>query len=136
MRTVRPHTSLLDYQDALLSVRETLNVLGGKWKIPIIISLGFGDKRFVEIKHDISGITSKVLAHELNALMMYKLITKRTSADDSADVYALTEKCLSLEKVIEGLKNWGDYHRSSIFNRAITTSRIPGFSQAHCQKEK
>src|SRR5204862_7173462 len=34
---------------ALIPVRDALDILSGKWKLPIIIALKFGNKRFSEL---------------------------------------------------------------------------------------
>jgi len=43
----------------LLPVRDALDILSGKWKLPIIIALTFGNKRFKEMQREIEGITPK-----------------------------------------------------------------------------
>jgi DNA-binding HxlR family transcriptional regulator len=100
----------------LLSVRDTLDILGGKWKIPILLSLSCQKKRFNEIQKDLTNITSKILSKELKELEMNKIIT-RIECDDSpyGVQYAVTIYCKSLEKILEGLKEWGDHHRAIIF---------------------
>ena len=120
----------MDFKDSLVSVREALDVLGGKWKIPIMISLACGEKRFKEIQYHISGITSKVLSRELKELEMNNLIHRSVDTETHMTFYSITNKCKSLEKVIEGLQEWGDYHRTNIFNRPIKTRSIPRFSTA------
>src|SRR5450432_2221960 len=107
-------------KDRLLSVRDTLDILGGKWKIPILLSLSCQKKRFNEIQKDLINITSKILSKELKELEMNKIIT-RIDCDDSpyGVEYAVTIYCKSLEKIIEGLKEWGDHHRAIIFGRPM-----------------
>lgn len=136
MKAVQKSSPLIDYKESLTSVREALDVLGGKWKIPIMISLAGGDKRFREIQNNVSGITSKVLSRELKKLSENNLITRRTDPKTRVAYYSLTSKCKSLEKVIEGLKEWGDYHRTNIFNRPIKTNSIPMFRVAGEQVKK
>ena len=58
-------------------VRDFLDVMSGKWKLPIIVSIGVGNDRFVDIQESIPGITPKVLAKELKELELHQLI-KRT----------------------------------------------------------
>ena len=58
----------------IVPVRDTLDILNGKWKIPIIISLSFGNKRFGQIAKDLNGITDKMLSKELKDLEMNQLI--------------------------------------------------------------
>lgn len=101
--------------EMILPVRDALDVLGGKWKIPIIGALFFGDKRFSEISKDIPGITDRMLSKELRDLEMNHLV-KRTVHDTFpvTVVYSITEYGESLKEVIESLRNWGINHRQVI----------------------
>jgi DNA-binding HxlR family transcriptional regulator len=104
----------------LLSVRDTLDILGGKWKIPILLSLSCQRKRFSEIQKDLVNISPKILSKELKELEMNQIITKIDCDDSPYGVeYAVTVYCKSLEKIIEGLKEWGDHHRAIIFKRSL-----------------
>ncbi len=100
----------------LLSVRDALDILGGKWKIPILLSLSCGKKRFKEIQRDITGITAKMLSKELKELEMNQIILRTISNSSFGVEYSVTIYCKSLEKIIDGLKEWGDHHRTLIFN--------------------
>jgi len=99
----------------VLPVRDALEILYGKWKLPIILSLSLGRKRFKEISRAVGGITDKVLSKELKELEMNQLIS-RTVYDAFPPVveYAITEHGESLEKVIEELRIWGLEHRKKI----------------------
>ena len=103
---------------ALLAIRDTMDVLSGKWKIAIIGSLTFGEKRFKELQRDVDGITAKMLSKELKDLEVNKLV-KRTVFDTKPVTveYRLTEHGMSLKKLIEELVRWGTLHREKIFNR-------------------
>ena len=63
-----------DCMETILPVRDTLDVINGKWKIPIIISVGAGNDRFTDIQESIPGISPKVLAKELKDLEQHQLI--------------------------------------------------------------
>jgi DNA-binding HxlR family transcriptional regulator len=115
-----------DLKQSLQSVREALNILGGKWRIPILVSLAAGEKRFKEIQYQ-TGITSKVLSRELKTLEANNLVVRMHDRKNNVVYYAATKKCESVQKVVEGLKEWGDYHRTNIFNRPIRTRSIPSF---------
>lgn len=115
-------------KESLTSIREALEVLGGKWRIPIMVSLAQGSKRFRQIQLEIEGITSKVLSHQLKDLERNNLVMRTVDEDSAVVLYSVTSKCKSLEKVIEGLKEWGDYHRSNIFQRPISTRSIVPFA--------
>jgi DNA-binding HxlR family transcriptional regulator len=101
-----------------LPVRDALDVLNGKWKLLIIISLSFGNKRFGEISKEINGITDKMLSKELKELEINKLIT-RTVYDTFPPMveYSVTKHGRSLELVILALRNWGIEHRKEIIGK-------------------
>ncbi len=102
----------------ILAVKDALDVLHGRWKLPIILALSLGNKRFKEISRELDGITDKVLSKELKELEMNQLIT-RTVYDAFPPIveYAITEHGKSLHKVIRELGNWGAGHRKKIFGR-------------------
>jgi DNA-binding HxlR family transcriptional regulator len=99
----------------LSSVKETMKVINGKWKLLILISISSGNKRFGEIERSIPGISSKVLAKELIDLQNHKLI-KRVVYDGVpvAVEYTLLPYADSLKKVIRALSEWGENHRKKI----------------------
>ena len=103
----------------LLAIRDTMDVLNGKWKIAIIGSLTFGDKRFRELQRDVEGITAKMLSKELKDLEVNKLV-KRTVFDTKpvSVEYGLTKHGKSLEKIISELATWGALHREKIFAKS------------------
>lgn len=99
----------------ILPVRDALDMLSGKWKLPIIISLTFGNKRFTQISNEIPGITDRMLSKELKELEMNQLV-KRTVYDAFPPVveYSITPHGQSLEKVVAELRTWGLKHRKKI----------------------
>jgi len=102
----------------ILPVKDALEVLNGRWKLPIIISLTFGNKRFKQMAHEIQGITDKSLSKELKDLESNQLI-KRTVYDTfpPAVEYSITEHGKSLQKVIIELRTWGLEHRKVILGK-------------------
>lgn len=106
----------------MLPVRDALEMLSGKWKIPIIISLSFGNFRFKELHRQI-GITPKMLSKELKELEMHQLV-KRTVYDTTPVTveYELTPYAESLQKVINALKEWGTEHRKRLMNKPPVTA--------------
>ena len=114
-------TELKDYSEctkAILPVRDALDILNGKWKLPIIISLTFGNKRFGEMKKEIVGITDRMLAKELRDLEVNQLV-KRTVYDSMpvTVVYSMTPYAKTLRKMIDELRDWGINHRKRIIGK-------------------
>lgn len=103
---------------AMMPVRDALDVISGKWKLQIIISISSGNKRFREIERSIPKITSKVLAKELKDLEEHLLI-KRTVYDESPVLveYTHTPYSDSLKEVITALRKWGMNHRKKILGK-------------------
>lgn len=105
----------------ILSVMDALDVLNGRWKLPILVSLKFGKKRFKQISKEINGLTDKMLSKELKELEVNQLVT-RTVYDTfpPAVEYAITEHGLSLDNVIVSLRDWGSAHRKKIMKSSVT----------------
>lgn len=101
---------------SLLPVRDTLEIIGGKWKLLILISIAEGNKHFREIERSIPKLSTKVLSKELKELEENKLI-RRTVIDDYPVriEYTITKHAKTLQKVIETLRDWGLNHRKEIF---------------------
>jgi len=101
----------------LQPVTDALYVLNGKWKLPILISLSFGNKRFGEMAKEIPKITDRMLSKELRELETNQMITR--TVYDSVPVvveYSLTEYGTSLDDVIRELHKWGTQHRKRIMS--------------------
>lgn len=102
----------------ILPVRDALDVLYGRWKLPIIISLKFGSRRFKQIINEIPGLTDKSLSKELKELESNQLITRKVFDSFPPRVeYSITEHGLSLGKVIDELRDWGNEHRKKIIGK-------------------
>ncbi|MEN2412380.1 winged helix-turn-helix transcriptional regulator [Flavobacterium mesophilum] len=103
---------------SLLPVRDALEVLNGRWKLPILIALGDRPKRFKEISKDIDGITDKMLSKELKDLEVNKLVVRTVYDTFPPTVeYRRTEHSRSLGNVIMALKEWGELHRREIIGK-------------------
>ena len=103
---------------ALVPVRDALDILNGKWKLPILIALQFGNKRFSELAKQVNGITDKMLSKELRELEMNELV-KRTVYDTVPVIveYSMTPYGETLEKLIDELQAWGTNHRKRIIKK-------------------
>lgn len=118
MKEEFPKSTEADCMARMLTVCDALDVISGKWKILIIISIMSGHKRFREIERSIPKISSKVLAKELKDLEEHQLI-KRTVYDESPVLveYTATDYVFTLQNVIEELHQWGANHRKKILGR-------------------
>ena len=102
---------------SIMAVRDAMDVLSGKWKLPIITTLAFNHYRFKELAR-IVGITPKMLSKELKELEMNQLV-KRTVYDTKPVTveYTMTSYGKSLGKVIKELQAWGMEHRKRIMQK-------------------
>jgi DNA-binding HxlR family transcriptional regulator len=102
----------------VMAVKDALEVLNGKWKLPIIISVSFGAKRFKQISKEVKGITDKMLSKELKDLEINQLV-ERTVYDTFPPTveYAITDHGKTLQKVIAELGIWGLQHRRKIIGK-------------------
>jgi len=100
---------------ALTGIGDALYVIGGKWKLRIIIALRSGNKRFNELQRTIAGISARVLSHELKELEMNGFV-KRNIYTEAAIVveYELTSYSDTLDPVLTSLSEWGIMHREKI----------------------
>jgi DNA-binding HxlR family transcriptional regulator len=118
LQETKPNTKQAACEKAILPVRDALDVLSGKWKLQIILSLTFGNLRFKEMQRQIHGITAKMLSKELKELEINQLV-KRTVYDTVPVTveYSLTPYGRTLKKVIEELGAWGRKHRDRIIGK-------------------
>lgn len=105
-------------QSDMLPIRDALDVISGKWKMMILVSLMHGHRRFTEIQRSIPKINAKVLSKELKDLEVHQLIT-RTVRDEYPVLieYAMTDYAHTLSKVMKELHAWGVNHRKKIIGK-------------------
>jgi DNA-binding HxlR family transcriptional regulator len=90
------------------SLKDVLDVIGGKWAMPIIYNLSKGKMRFKEIERTIEGINTRMLVKELKNLEANGIVTREVFATVPPTVeYALTTKGEKLLPSIRSLHQWG-----------------------------
>jgi DNA-binding HxlR family transcriptional regulator len=90
------------------SLKEVLDVIGGKWAMPIIYNLSKGKMRFKEIERTVEGINTRMMVKELKNLEANGIITRNVFATVPPMVeYALTTKGDKLLPSIKSLHQWG-----------------------------
>lgn len=105
-------------QEAVRSIRDAFDAIQGRWTLPILISLAYEPKRFMQISRDIPGISDKILSRELKLMEMNQMICRIPSEESSSVVeYSLTIHGRSVEKLMKELKDWGDTHRKQILGK-------------------
>ncbi|ADK14864.1 MULTISPECIES: winged helix-turn-helix transcriptional regulator [Clostridium] len=90
-------------------VKYTLDIIGGKWKLRILVQLiKMEVVRFNELKHAISGITNTMLSNSLHELEDDGLITRKQYNEMPLRVeYSLTDRGKSLLPLLYELSTWG-----------------------------
>jgi DNA-binding HxlR family transcriptional regulator len=107
--------SKVECASSLNNVMDTLYVLGGKWKLPLILSLVQSPKRFGEIMKAVEGISPKILTKELKDLELNEFIIRRVYATTPVTIiYEATDYSRTLRNVLHELSNWGEQHRERI----------------------
>lgn len=97
----------------VLAVNDAINVISGKWKLPIIGSLLFGKKRFKELEREIPKITPRMLSKELKDLETNGIVTRTVYDTTPVTVeYELTKSGKKLKDVLDVMVEWGLHHRS------------------------
>jgi DNA-binding HxlR family transcriptional regulator len=98
----------------VLAINDTMNVISGKWKLPIIGTLLFGKKRYMELERSIPRITPRMLSKELKELEMNGIV-KRTVRDTIPVTveYELTESGKTIGEVLDKMIEWGLQHRKA-----------------------
>jgi len=100
---------------SVAAVKDALYVLSGKWKLPLIVALSNGPKRFNELHKTLEGITPKILSKELKELELNEFVERKVFPTTPVTViYELTSYSNSLDPVINSLRDWGIEHRKKI----------------------
>lgn len=88
-------------------ITATIDVIGGKWKPPIIWLLMNGPMRFGELSKTMPGIALKVLSRHLKELESDGIIIRTAYPEVPPRVeYSLSEKGESLRGIMVQLSEW------------------------------
>jgi DNA-binding HxlR family transcriptional regulator len=89
----------------------SLNIIGGKWKMPIIWRLREGALRYGELRKSLPKVTHKMLTQQLRELESDEIILRKVYQEVPPKVeYNLTLLGKSVLPVIELLDEWGDQY--------------------------
>lgn len=92
-----------------------LNLIGGKWRLPIIWALSKnGIMRYNELKKNINGITNMMLTQSLKELEADGIINRQQFMEIPPLVeYSLTESGVELIPALQALARWGSKMRKA-----------------------
>ncbi len=98
----------------ILALKDTMNAVSGKWKLPIIAALAHGRNRFKDLLQAIERITPRMLSRELKELEINGIITRDANGQAPALIaYTLTESGRKIVEVIDAMIEWGLAHRKA-----------------------
>jgi DNA-binding HxlR family transcriptional regulator len=104
----------------LLAMTDTLDILGGKWKLLILHYLILRENEintFKKIEKDLNGISAKVLSKELKDLEAHRLISREVQETKPVTVaYVITEYGKTTNDLINTLVEWGRNHRIQLLS--------------------
>src|SRR5690606_19127615 len=102
----------------LLALRDSLELLGGKWKLLLVLYIGYRPNElhhFKKLEKKITGISAKMLSKELKVLEDNKIVTRTIQDTRPITVtYALTKYGQTLIPIARELQKWGLNHRKVI----------------------
>ena len=105
-------------EQELAAIKDSLEVLGGKWKLRIMRQLNnrVSEKNtFKKLQREVEGISAKMLSKELQDLEVNLLISRTVMDTRPITVnYAITDYGLSVLPLTEALVQWGLNHRQKI----------------------
>ncbi len=100
----------------LYPLRDSIEILGPKWRIQILIAIGHGNENFTSIQRALENISPRILSQELKVLTEHQLISREVSDTHPVTIkYQLTEHTNTIIPIIELLKEWGKIHREFLF---------------------
>jgi DNA-binding HxlR family transcriptional regulator len=95
-------------------VELALEVVGGKWKMPILWRLKDRTWRYGELKRSLGGISHKMLTQHLRELEADGLLTRTVYAEVPPKVeYSITDLGRTAIPAIDALRLWGGTYRSA-----------------------
>lgn len=103
------------YKD-ILAVMDAVEIISGKWRIPILAILANKTYRFKELCRELA-ISPRMLTRELEALEAHGLII-RIPEGKQVVRYALSDYGLTLRNVIAAMKQWGHIHRERLMHQS------------------
>lgn len=99
------------------AVMDAFEIIGGKWKFPIIYTLCKGKLRFKELENELKGISPKALSNALKDLEINGLISRDVFPTVPVTVeYQLTPYGKDLKPVLLSIQDWGKKHRKKVIN--------------------
>jgi DNA-binding HxlR family transcriptional regulator len=101
---VRPEDEL-----CLISIREALDVVRGKWSFLVLSLLSLGPQRFNQMRRNLDNISIKSLTDVLRHLEHYNVINRQVFPTVPVTVeYSLANKGMEYIPVLQQMRKWGE----------------------------
>ena len=112
-RIDKPPLEIIEhYRKDLQAIQDALEIVQGRWKIPIISILCNGEFRYSELEKGLTKITPKMLSKELKYLEINELVERKVYDSIPVKVtYKLADYGYTLVPLIIELTKWGQQHR-------------------------
>lgn len=106
-------------QTRIAGIKDTMDVLSGKWKFHILGTLMQGEKlRFMDLLREVDGIGTKMLSKELQDMEVNHLITRTVLNTRPVTVeYQITEFGKTLAPIIDEVAKWGVAYRNYVYTK-------------------
>lgn len=99
---------------ARLAIRDTLDMVGGKWKLILLTVLRRQEMGFNALARE-AGISPRILSKELQELETNGLVVRKVCPTKPITVkYELTPYSHTLDEVLMAMEKWGTNHRQKI----------------------
>jgi DNA-binding HxlR family transcriptional regulator len=99
-------------------VADVLDIIGGRWRGPILARLCDNPQRFNELKASLKRITSSTLTKELRYLEQIKIVERKVISTNPVVVeYHLSKHGSSIKDLIRSVIGWGLKHREVVLGK-------------------
>src|SRR5437016_11847012 len=103
------YLSIMAAKQVSCLVENTLDVIGGRWKVLILQQLFDGVKRFNELHRALAGITHKTLTQQLREMEADGIVNRKVYPQIPPKVeYSLTSLGKTLKPVLAAMHNWAE----------------------------
>jgi DNA-binding HxlR family transcriptional regulator len=82
----------------------TLAILGPRWRSAVLWKINAGNERFSELLREIPGLSAKMLAQTLAALIAAQCVER--IGEDTGPSYRLSTRGQTLIPVLEAMQHW------------------------------
>ncbi len=103
----------------ITAIKDTMDVLSGKWKFHILGTLLEGGKmRFMDLLREVDGIAAKMLSKELQDMEMNQLVSRTVLHTKPITVeYEVTQYGSTLKPIIDEIAKWGTAYRNAMYEK-------------------